>query len=55
MENLEIRKIELLEEQNKLLKEQTQTLKELMAFWTRIVSDEYFNEMMKSEGHKFPT
>lgn len=52
---IEKRKVELLEEQNKILKDQLHTLKEMMAFWTRIVSDEYFNEMMKAEGHRFPS
>jgi len=45
---------ELLKENNRLLKEQTVVLKEIMAFWTKIVSDEYFNEMIKQDGHRFP-
>lgn len=44
----------LLKEQNEILKQQTQTLKELQAFWSKIVSDEYFNEMMQSDGFKLP-
>jgi len=54
LEELLKKQIELLEEQNSILKNQNQTLKEMLAFWTRIVSDEYFNEMMKSEGHSLP-
>jgi arsenate reductase-like glutaredoxin family protein len=46
--------LNLLKEQNELIKEQTQTLRELQAFWSKIVSDEYFNEMMQSEGMKLP-
>lgn len=46
---------ELLKEQNNLLKEQKELLKQIYVFWTKIVSDEYFNEMMKTQGAKFPT
>lgn len=53
-QNLLLEQRELLKEQNKLLKEQTQTLREMLAFWTKIVSDEYFNEMLKNDGVKFP-
>lgn len=44
----------VLREQNEILKQQTQVLKELQAFWSKIVSDEYFNEMMQSDGLKLP-
>lgn len=46
--------LKLLREQNELLKQQVSTLKELQVFWSRIVSDEYFNEMMQNEGVKLP-
>ena len=46
--------IEILREQNELLKQQIRTLQELQAFWSKIVSDEYFNEMMQNEGMKLP-
>lgn len=45
---------QLLREQNSLLQQQNLTLKELQAFWSKIVSDDYFNEMMQSEGFKLP-
>lgn len=56
MEEVEIlqKQLELTKEQNHLLKEQNQTLKDIYSFWTRIVSDEYFNEMMQQEGHRLP-
>ena len=46
--------IEILREQNELLKQQIRTLQELQVFWSKIVSDEYFNEMMQNEGMKLP-
>lgn len=44
----------LLREQNELMKQQNMTLKEILAFWSRIVSDDYFNEMIKNDGIRFP-
>lgn len=44
---------EISEETNRLLKENNDLLKQLYAFWTKIVSEEYFNEMLESYN-KFP-
>lgn len=55
MDDLQFEEIrEILREQNNLLKQNNQTLKELQAFWSKIVSDDYFNEMMQSEGFNLP-
>jgi len=41
--------IALLKEQIKLQKENNELLKQLFAFWSNIVSDEYFNEMLENK------
>ena len=45
---------ELLKKQNDIHKEELNKLNEIYSFWTKIVSDEYFNEMMQAEGYKLP-
>lgn len=49
-ENIE----KLLKENNDLLKEQNDLLRQMYAFWTKIVSEEYFNEMMQEDMKKDP-
>lgn len=46
--------VKLLEEQNRILSEQNQILKQLYGFWTNIVSDEYFNEAISKDQKRFP-
>lgn len=41
-------------ETNQLLKENNDLLKQLYAFWSRIVSEEYFNEMLETDKNRFP-
>lgn len=54
MEEILQKQLQETQKQNELLKEQNQILKDIYSFWTRIVSDEYFNEMMQQEGHRLP-
>lgn len=44
----------LLREQIEVLKQQNQILQQLHVFWSKIVSDEYFEEMIKNEGINIP-
>lgn len=51
MENVE----KLLKEQNELMKEQNELLRQLYTFWSKIVTEEYFNEMMQQDMRKDPS
>lgn len=45
---------ELLKEQNNLQREQINLLKQIYSFWTKIVSDEYFNEVVAKNQGELP-